>query len=1090
MATASPTLTTQTRPLTAADLDGPVRVLAGPGAGKTQLLVDLYAELVRDGWAGRGEILVLTFSTAAAEEIGHRVDAHLHDSYDQAWISTFHSFCLRLLRRYRPGADRLLLSGFQEQVAMREVLNELDHARLGNLAGVTQSGIFAQDALAFVSLLKQNRVPPAELALLAEVSGTERLRALGAVYSAYQARLETGGLWDFRDLVGEAIGLLEARPDVLAELRDRFRYVLVDEFQDVDPAQFELLRRLAPPADRPRLLVVGDPDQSIYGFRGTVPGLLSEDFPAVYGGCSLALERSHRCPEEPLAAARRLLASAGAGTGDGFVGEHPGWAPSVQVVRETDQVDEAFSVAREIKRLLLERPDLGPGDVAVLLRSTTSLAAPFEEAIRALDLPYEIRGVGAAGRNEVVRFLLSYLRALDQPDAEDALERLLGSTLAGVGHRAAGRLRRHAIEEGRSFPRVVRRLLRWLHQEDSDRYPLPWPVPPAAEGAEPPAVSPPDFASFLSEADRDAIHRAVTRYYELRRRARRLPLGALAYSVLLETGVLERVVELPDGRDRGGAGGGSPPQKSLLSDLRTALEAFGELEAVWERLHGAPPLLADVAAQLDALVPRAADEAEPAPAHADAVQIMTVHQSKGLEFEVVFLSGFARGIFPLAARPHPVLEPDDQRWLVEQVQGFRPSWPADAAAHLAEEARLAHVGMTRAAGRLYLTYADEYDSPAGASPFLEGAAPQGPELVRPRAQVRLEPDQVLTRSEAETLLAGAPVDAAARERLIALGVDVEWVADPDSGLPFLPYRYPPTAVQPGYFSPTGLNDYLKCARLYFYNHHPGLTAPPRGVELERGSFLHRVLEDFHGREAEWRQQEPEVQRDWLEQALQPHLETYLDRVDAVLERRREEQEVRRILANYIDFATRWQPVRRMGTLETEKRFFLDLDGAEVRGKIDRIIDTGDGTCEVVDYKTGRGSGIQRTYDRYFGPELYDVQLVMYYLACQAAVDEQGRPLALHPRFLSVWYPKEAVYGSMRQSLFPLGGPAIGVRDKMQHPVSDEDLARGRAQAAQAIRRIQAGDFSPDPRADTIGTCLSYFGCPHSAVCPFGGGPAE
>ncbi|MBO0705410.1 MAG: UvrD-helicase domain-containing protein, partial [Candidatus Dormibacteraeota bacterium] len=306
MATASPSLPTQIRPLSAADLDGPVRVLAGPGAGKTQLLVDLYAEIVREDRAGRGEILVLTFSTAAAEEIGQRVDARLHDSYDEAWISTFHSFCLRLLRRYRPGADRMLLSGFQEQVAMREVLGGLDRGRLGNLAGVTHSGIFAQDALAFVSLLKQNRVPPAELALLAEVSGTERIRALGAVYSAYQARLEAAGLWDFRDLVGEAIGLLEARPDVLADLRARFRYVLVDEFQDVDPAQFELLRTLAPPAARPRLLVVGDPDQSIYGFRGTVPGLLSEDFPAVYGGRSLALGRSRRCPEEPLAAARRL----------------------------------------------------------------------------------------------------------------------------------------------------------------------------------------------------------------------------------------------------------------------------------------------------------------------------------------------------------------------------------------------------------------------------------------------------------------------------------------------------------------------------------------------------------------------------------------------------------------------------------------------------------------------------------------------------------------------------------------------------------------------------------------------------------------
>jgi DNA helicase-2/ATP-dependent DNA helicase PcrA len=1066
--------------LTPNDLRGPLRVLAGPGCGKTQLLVDLYAELVADHRADRGEILVLTFSTAAAEEIARRLDERLTDSYDKDWISTFHSFCARLLRDHRPDPHRLLMSGFQEQVAMREVLREIDPRQLGRLAAVVQSPVFAQDALAFVALLKQNQVPPAEISLLAQVSGTERLQALGAIYSAYQARIQAAGLRDFRDLVTEAIGLLEARPDVLERLRRRFRYVLVDEFQDVDPAQFHLVRTLAPPEDAPGLLVVGDPDQSIYGFRGTVPGLLSDDFRSAYRPRSLSLDASHRCPPPVLEAGSRLLAATQGHPVRPLTSLRTEGSPAVQVVREATTIDEAALVAREIRRLLLVRPHLRPGDVAVLLRSTSTLSAPFEEAVRGLGLPYEVRGVGTVARNEVVRFLLAYLRALTDPRAEGALERLLGSGLSGVGHHAVGRLRRHAVEEGRDFPRVVRRLLHWLHQTDPDTYPLPW----TADGERAPAPAgpsgePPDYLEWMSEPERRALHGAVSAFYGLRRRSRQLSLHSIAYAVLLEAGVMGRLLSLPVSDEQ---------RRQTLADLRSALAAFEELEEVWSRVRGQPPHLEDVASQLESWIGGALDETEPAPGRRDAVQIMTVHQSKGLEFEIVFLSGFARGLFPLGARAHAVLEPHDQQWLLSHLQGFRPSWPSDGAEQLAEEARLAYVGMTRARDVLYLTFADQYDQPAGPSPFLEMAVPQAPMVRHGQAGTLVTAESLLTLSEAESLLAAqvrAPSETTAG-RLGALGLDLRWIGDPHSGQPFQPYLERPIDVDPGHFSPTTLNDYLRCPRVYWYNHHPGLVAAPRSVQMERGSFLHEVLERFHGREAEWRALPTDEQRAWLEAALEEHLAEYLDRIESVLDRRAEEQAVRQVLANYISFATRAGPVRRLGTVMTEKKFHLDVDGAEVRGKIDRIIDTGDGTCEVVDYKTGNGYGMDRTYKRYFGPEMYDAQLAMYYLACREGVDDDGAPLGLEPRFLSLWFPKKVVYGTIRQSLFPVGEPAPFVKDYLQHPVGDEELARGRSKVVDAIRRIHAGDFAPQPRADAEGTCLSWSGCPHTAICPFGG----
>jgi superfamily I DNA/RNA helicase len=1099
-------------PVSADLLDGPTRLLAGPGAGKTQALVDLYAELVEGRRAGRGEILVLTFSTAAAGEIAQRLDERLRDSYDEAWISTFHSFCARLLRDHRPDPGRLLMSGFQEWVAMRHTLQDLDGSGLGTLARVARTDGFAQDALAFVALLKQNRVHHRELALLAMTSGTPRLQALAEVYGAYQARLDGAGLRDFRDLIADAIALLDALPDVLRRYRARFRYVLVDEFQDVDPAQFHLLRTLAPPGlggGGPRLLVAGDPAQSIYGFRGTVPRLLAEDFARVYGGREVVLEVSHRCPPSVLDAGARLLAATQPlPVARRFESARPEVEAAVRVAREATAVDEAFFVAREIRRLMLVEPGLRPRDFAVLLRSTATLSAPFEEALRALDLPYEVRGLGALAHNEVVRFLLTYLRAAHEPDEPESMERLLASGLSGVGPRASGRLRRHAIEEGRAFTKVVHRLLYWLHGTDPVTWPLPWPEPEAARPAEQEANEanededgregqagegaghgegavvrreerPPDFAAYLSPDELRAIHGAVTAYMEVVRQARRLPVTALAYTVLLRAGVMERILHLP---------APEAERSEMLAELRAALEAFGQLEEVWTRLHGTPPLLTDVGARLDSLIARAVDDAEPAARARDAVQVMTVHQAKGLQFEVAFLSGFAQGLFPLAARPHPLLDETDQRWLERSLPGFRPSWPSNAQEHAAEEARLAYVGMTRPRCRLYVTYADEYDGVAGPSPFLE-PLPAAPRTELTRSQARLDAASVLTLTEAETLLAGLQLDEPQRARLASLGVDMGFVTDPEAGRPFEPYGLRPEAVDPGHFSPTSLNDYLKCPRLYWYNHHPGLASPARGVEMERGSFLHRVLEDFHRRESEWRHLGADLQREWLEAALRTHLETYLERVDAVLDRRAEEQEVRRILENYIRFATSFQPIRRMGTLMVERKFTLWLEGAEVRGKIDRVNDTGDGTCEVVDYKTGRGRTAQHAYDDYFGPELADVQLLMYYLACRDGVDEEGRPIALQPRFLSLWYPKDTVFGSMRQVLFTLGQPAPGVRDWMQRPVAPEDLERGRATAATAVRRIRAGDFAPAPRA-TVGTCLSWFGCPHAQICPYGGQPPE
>ncbi|HUZ85718.1 MAG TPA: ATP-dependent DNA helicase [Candidatus Baltobacterales bacterium] len=1067
-------------PLHIDEIDGPLRVLAGPGTGKTHALVDLYEQAVRTRVAGRDEILVLTFSNGAAGEIARRIDERLNDDYGEAWISTFHSFCARLLRDHKPDRDRLLLNGFQEWLVMRRVLADLDGETLGPLDGVRRSDAFAHDLLGFVALMKQNLLHPAPLLLAAEAGASERLRALAAAYQAYQHRLQDAGMVDFRDLISGAIELLQSRTPLRQAMRAKFKLVLVDEFQDVDPAQFELLRLIAPPEARPRIVVVGDPDQSIYGFRGTVPRLLSLDFVAAYGAATIQLDECRRCSQEALDAGERLLEATQPGRAPRHLrAVHAHGEPAVVVARESDPVDEAFFVAREIKRLQAESPGLRCSDFAVVLRSATALGAPFEEALRALGLPYEVRGSGATARNEVVRFLIGYLESLRRPDDSEAFEGALASSLGGVGPRTVSRLRAHARSRGRPLLRVVHRLMYVLAWQDPQRHPLPW-------GGEAPTDEPslPDYLAFLDEKELDSLHSAMTVRHELLAKSTYLPLASLAYTVLIEDGAMRRLLDLELPADQ---------RSEAIADLRSTIEGLEAIEAVHERLHGSKPLLGDLTGSLEALLAGAADDSEAAPPTRDAVQVMTVHQAKGLEFEVVFCSGFAHGLFPLDARPHPLLDDGDRSWLESFKVGFMPSWPSDPDGHLAEEARLAFVAMTRARRRLYLTFADSYLSQAGGSVFLDMAAPRAEVRELTRASDRLEPADVLLPREAEVLIASHPAGITDRvvSRAQGLGLDVDFLSDGESGEPFEPYGGDrnPSSVEIDHFSPTTLNNYLKCPRLYWYSHHPGLVDEPRSVAMERGGFLHEVLEDFHAQEGDWRSLEGDQQREWLEAALQLHLDGYLSRMEGVLDRKREEKQVRSVLGNYIRFVTGMQVIRRVRTLAIERRFRLRLEGVDIVGKIDRVNDVGNGEVEVVDYKTGSGKPMRYAYEAYFGPELYDVQLALYYLACKDGVDDEGKPLGFQPRFLSLWYPKDWVWGGMRQDIFAVGRPA-GLKEYREKALSTEDLERSRGVVLKAIERIKGGHFEPAPR-DLPGTCVTRFGsCPHAAVCPYGGAPPE
>ncbi|GAC1538705.1 MAG: hypothetical protein NVS3B10_03280 [Polyangiales bacterium] len=287
--------------------DGPLRVIAGPGTGKTTTVVAMYLRLLEEHGLRPGQVLLLTFANNAANDLRRRIDALYTTSYDESWVSTFHSFATRVLtthgRLHGIPAFRLI-NGFEEKVLMRRVLAAMP--TLDVLEPLRHSEALARDALWFIGILKQNLVRSDDFSTLAATSDSARLRDLAAIYTAYWREQDALHLWDFRDVIAQCHLLLERNDALRAELSGKFRHVIVDEYQDVDAAQVRLIAQLVQDhIPHPRLAVVGDPNQSIFSFRGTLPAYLDEQWQ--WGGNRVALRDNHRSFAPILAGADRLL---------------------------------------------------------------------------------------------------------------------------------------------------------------------------------------------------------------------------------------------------------------------------------------------------------------------------------------------------------------------------------------------------------------------------------------------------------------------------------------------------------------------------------------------------------------------------------------------------------------------------------------------------------------------------------------------------------------------------------------------------------------------------------------------------------------
>ncbi|MDX6278303.1 MAG: hypothetical protein QOJ72_2431, partial [Nocardioidaceae bacterium] len=664
---------------------GPLLVLAGPGTGKTTTLVELVVNRVEHGGLRPDEILVLTFSRKAADEIRGRIARRLDRTTSTSPTMTFHSFCYALLRREQSeaayGTPIRLLSAPEQDSAIAEMLVGADpEAWPSPLRQALRTRGMAAELQKLMSTARAQGMDALDLERLGDVTGRDDWEAAGRFFDEYTSVAALANTIDYTDLVFQAVRLLDD-PERRARWRDRFKLVVVDEYQDTDPLQVRLLDALA--GDDRDLVVVGDPYQSIYGFRGAdVRGILDFQDRFGTGGTKapvVVLGHTNRYGPAIGAAVRSIVHGRGAlGAVDG---------PQYELLRSPEsRVDEpgvvevqtyasAAAEAEHIALLLREAHlhDQVPWhDMAVLVRSAAHLGR-LQRALTTAGVPVEVAGDEVPLALEPsVRALLAALHAADDLQAgrsiePDAAEALLTGPLGGLD---AGSVRR--------LGRALRR-----HEEDHPR-------PSRLLIAE--ALADPVFLASLGRRgspEGDAVSSAARLARLLRTAADQITQGLAAEQVMW---TLWDGTDWPERlRHRAESGGEGATQADHDLDAMCAL--FAEAARAEEQ-QGQRSVLEVVAALESQQIP--GDTLSQRGAAGPAVQLMTAHRSKGLEWPLVVVAGVQDGEWP------------DVRWRSSLLQldrlspdGVQP--PPSARAAGAEERRLFYVACSRARRRLVVT---------------------------------------------------------------------------------------------------------------------------------------------------------------------------------------------------------------------------------------------------------------------------------------------------------------------------------------------------------------------------------------------------
>ncbi|HXA13082.1 MAG TPA: DNA helicase PcrA [Mycobacterium sp.] len=626
----------------------PLLIVAGAGSGKTAVLTRRIAYLLAARDVGPGQILAITFTNKAAAEMRERV-AKLIGTRTRLsmWVSTFHSMCVRILRN-----QAALLPGLNSNFSIYDA----DDSRrlllmIGKDMGLDTRRYSPRLLANCISNLKNELIDPGQAAanLAMDSDAGDLNRIVAQAYAEYQRRLRAANALDFDDLIGETVAVLQRFPQIAQYYRRRFRHILVDEYQDTNHAQYVLVRELAgtdsddevPPAE---LCVVGDADQSIYAFRGaTIRNI--EDFERDYPDAkTILLEQNYRSTQNILTAANSVIKH-NSGRREKRLWTDAGDGELITGYVADNEHDEARFVASEIDRLADGADgsgDITYNDVAVFYRTNNSSRSLEEVFIRA-GIPYKVVGGVRFYERREIRDIVAYLRVLDNPGDAVSMRRILNTPRRGIGDRAEACVAVYAENTGASFADALQA---------------------AAEGKVP----------MLNTRSEKAIAAFVEILDDLRSRLDD-DLGDLVEAVLNRTGYRAELEASNDPQDMA--------RLDNLNELVSVAHEFSidlaNAAALEDTADEDVPDTGALAAFLER-VSLVAD-ADEIPEHgAGVVTLMTLHTAKGLEFPVVFVTGWEDGMFP------------HMRALGDPTE-------------LSEERRLAYVGITRARQRLYVSRA-------------------------------------------------------------------------------------------------------------------------------------------------------------------------------------------------------------------------------------------------------------------------------------------------------------------------------------------------------------------------------------------------
>jgi superfamily I DNA/RNA helicase/RecB family exonuclease len=918
---------------------GPLLVLAGPGTGKTTTLVEAVARKVEGGLSPE-QVLVLTFSRKAAQELRDRITARLGTTTAGPTAWTFHAFAYALVREHQsPEAFRepmRLLSGPEQDVALRELLRgSIDEGRSWPQvlrACLTTRGL-AEEVRALLARAREVGLEPADLERIARREGREDWSALAGFFAEYLDVLDAQGALDYAELVHRAVLLAEG-PDVAAALRSRYHAVFVDEYQDTDPAQERLLQAIA--GGGRDLVVVGDPDQSIYAFRGAdVHGILEfpTRFPRGDGTAApvIALRTCRRSGPVLLDVSRRIAERLPApGLPPERIREHRGLGAGPTAAAGVVEAHTHPSVGAEADAIadLLRREHLERGTpwsrMAVLVRSGTRSVPLLRRVLTAAGVPLEVAGdeLPLAQEPSVAPLLLA-LRVADDPAAltVDAARDLLLSPLGGADPSALRRL-------GRELRAVDRRA--------SDALPAPS-AQLIRDALDDPRV-------LLAMDPR--VTRPAARLAELLSRAR----AALAEGPESALWQLWSGSPWPARLEQASLGGAAG--RAADRDLDAVVALFATVARASERrqMTSVGTIVAELEAQQipgDTLAERGL--------RGDAVRLLTAHRSKGLEWDVVVVAGVQEGVWPDLRRRSTLL--DAERLPPAGEPGLRA--PADRASLLVDERRLFYVALTRARRRLVVTAVDSgEDDGERPSRFLTElgldveqhrdrvARPLSlPSLVAALRREATDP----RRTPAMRRAAAARLASLARE-VDDVGASLAPAAHPQRwwglALPTVSEHpvQPPDAAVP--LSGSSLDGLRTCPLRWFLEHEVhAQTATSTAMGF--GSVVHALADEVATGKAP-------ADLD----ALMTRLDTVWSSLayDAPWQSEQQHTEAREALRRFLVWHAAPRD-RELVATEVGFEVVLDLPGGRVRlrGFMDRVELDHDGRVHVVDLKTGKSA---------------------------------------------------------------------------------------------------------------------------------------